>query len=270
MKKIFTGLALIASTTLFGQITLLEENFDASTLPATWTVIDNDGNTVDEQVQEYTEAWIYKEDPINAGNGTASSTSFFSPVDRADRWLITPQITLGAESNYISWNSMSYDPSFPDSYKVMISTTGNTVADFTDTLVVVSNETPYWSSHTELLDEYVNQNIYIAFVNTTFDGFKLHLDSVYVREQDPLALTKEKLNVGVYPNPVEDVFHISTGTAVIQEAKLFNSFGQMVMAVQGGEKARDLDIDISELNPGVYIVAIHTSEGTIRRRIVKN
>src|SRR5690554_7280863 len=84
MKKIFTGLALIASTTLFGQITLLEENFDASTLPATWTVIDNDGNTVDEQVQEYTEAWIYKEDPINAGNGTASSTSFFRPVDRAE------------------------------------------------------------------------------------------------------------------------------------------------------------------------------------------
>src|SRR5690554_3243803 len=123
MKSIFTVLAVIISSTLIGQVSILEENFDLSALPANFTIIDNDGNTVSNDVQEYTSAWILKEDPTDATNGTVSSTSYFSPVDRADRWLITPQLTLGASGNFISWSGLSHDASFPDSYKVMISKT---------------------------------------------------------------------------------------------------------------------------------------------------
>lgn len=269
MKNILTGLAIIVSVTLFGQVTILEENFAATSLPTSWTIINNDGKTVDNAVQEYTAAWIYKEDPLNAGNGTASSTSSFSPVSRADRWLITPQLTLGAESNYISWKSLSHDASFPDSYKVMISKTGNTVADFTDTLVVVSNETPYWSNHIELLDEYANEDIYIAFVNTTYNGFKLYLDSIHVREQDPLALSNEELIVGIYPNPIADKCHISIKNAVIKNVKIYNSFGQEVLNVNAGSQNNELIIDATDLKSGVYIVSITSSEGVVRRRVIK-
>ena len=269
MKNILTGLAVIVSATLFGQVTILEENFDATSLPSTWTIIDNDGNTVDADVQEYTAAWIYKEDPLNVGNGTASSTSYFSPLDRADRWLITPQLTLGAESNYISWKSLSHDGSFPDSYKVMISKTGNAVVDFTDTLTIRSNETPYWSQHIELLDAYANESIYIAFVNTTYNGFKLYLDSVYVREQDPLAVSKEEINVGIYPNPIVNNFHISTGNALIQNVRIYNSFGQEVLSIDAITSTNNLTIDATDLKTGIYIVSISTSEGIVRRRVVK-
>src|SRR5690554_6672411 len=149
MKKLFTGLSIILCSSLWGQVTLLEENFDDAAFPNGWTVIDNDGHTVDEDVQEYNNAWILKEDPKDATNGTVSSTSYFDPVDRADRWLITPQMTLGNSGNYISWKGLSHDPSFPDSYKVMISKTGNNLNDFTDTLTVISYEEPVWTNHTE-------------------------------------------------------------------------------------------------------------------------
>ncbi|HLV41277.1 MAG TPA: choice-of-anchor J domain-containing protein [Brumimicrobium sp.] len=269
MKNIFTGLAIIASATLFGQVTILEENFDSISLPTDWTVIDNDGFTVENSVQEYTSAWISKEDPLNAGNRTASSTSFFSPVNRADRWLVSPKLTLGATANYISWKGLSHDSSFPDSYKVMVSKTGNSLADFKDTLVVVSNETPYWRSHTELLDVYANEEIYIAFVNTTSNGFKLYLDSVYVREQDPLSVSKEEISVGIYPNPIEGVFYISTGNALIQNVRMYNSFGQEVLNKIVDSQKQNVAIDGTDLKSGVYIVAVHTSEGVVRKRIVK-
>jgi hypothetical protein len=269
MKNIFTGLALIASATLLGQVTILEENFDMTSLPAAWSIIDNDGNTVDNAVQEYSSAWIYKEDPINSGNGTASSTSYFSPVDRADRWLISPQLSLGAESNYISWKGLSDDASFPDSYKVMISNTGNSIADFTDTLLIVSNETPYWRQHTELLDAYVNEAVYIAFVNTTYNGFKLYLDSIYVREQDPLAVSKDEIVVEIYPNPFVSKIYVATGNSVIQNIKMYNAFGQEVLNTNPEGQKSEVQIDAVDLKSGIYMISITTSEGVVQRKVVK-
>ena len=268
MKLIFTISILAFSFCSFSQVDILVENFDATSLPAGWTVVDNDGNTPHQSVSEYTEAWIYKEDPLNSGNGTFSSTSYFEPVDRADRWLITPQITLGAESNYISWKGLSADASFPDSYKVVISTASNDIADFTDTLVVISNELPEWTERLFEMDEYANQTIHLAFVNTTFDGFKLYIDSVYVREQDPLSINEYQPEVKltrVYPNPTENIVNISGEN--IKSTKIQNLAGEIVFessALVGNS------VSINEYPSGIYIVSIILSDGTIERhKLVK-
>lgn len=269
MKKFFIGFILFLSSTVFSQVTILEENFDNTTLPSLWTIIDNDGYTVDTAVQEYTAAWIYKEDPLNVGNGTVSSTSFFSPVDRADRWLITPQMTIGNSGNYISWKGMSFDPSFPDSYKIMISTTGNAIGDFTDTLAIVTDQTPYWAKYTESLDEYANKDIYIAFVNTTYNGYKLFLDSIYVREQDPLSLIEEEINVAVYPNPMANYLVISTGNATIDEVQIHDALGQLILDKTFSVQMTEITLPTDELLSGVYFLSIRTSKGTVRRKLLK-
>lgn len=263
MKLLFTFSVLALSFSSLSQVDILVENFDATTLPVGWTVVDNDGNTPHQSVAEYTEAWIYKEDPLNAGNGTFSSTSYFDPVDRADRWLIMPQITLGNESNFISWKSLSHDASFPDSYKVMISTASNDIADFTDTLVVISNELPEWTERLFNMDEYANQTIHLAFVNTTFDGFKLYIDSVYVREQDPLSIGEYQSSVKttkIYPNPTENKVNISGEN--IESTTIQNLAGEIVFEsnILVGKS-----IEISEYPSGIYIVSIILSDGTIER-----
>lgn len=268
MKLLFTFSVLALSFSSVAQVDILVENFDAMSLPTGWEVVDNDGNTPDQAVSEYTEAWIYKEDPENAGNGTISSTSFFDPVDRADRWLISPQFTLGNESNYISWKGLSADASFPDSYKVMISTGSNDISDFTDTLVVISNELPEWTDREFTMDEYANQTIRIAFVNTTFDGFKLYLDSLYIREQDPLSIDDYESTVmttKIYPNPSENIISVSGEN--IESASIQNLAGQIVYK----SKAKiDSSIDISEYPAGIYVVSLVLSDGTIERhKLVK-
>ncbi|MFA5573904.1 MAG: choice-of-anchor J domain-containing protein [Brumimicrobium sp.] len=252
----------------FSQDTLLFDSFDLGNSLDTWELINNDGFTPAPSVSEYTEAWILKEDPDSIGNGVVSSTSFFNPVNRADRWLITPLLLVGNESNYFSWKAKSHDSSFPDSYKVMISTTGNNITDFTDTLVVVSNELPFWTERQELLDDYVNQEIYIAFVNTTFDGFKLYLDDVYVRTNDPLSVKKESIQFDVYPNPTQDFIYVSSGTTQINHVSVINTLGEIVYS--STNESNNIKIDLRELNTGLYFINIETPEGNFTRKVLKN
>lgn len=269
MRKVFTIIGIAISSTLMSQVTILEENFDGSALDSGWKVVNNDGFTPQEVVEEYTEAWIIVEDPLNVGNGTVSSTSYFTPVNRADRWLITPQMTLGTENNYISWKGLSYDPSFPDSYKVLISTTGNEIADFTDTIKVVSNEYYTWTNHLEELDEYAGQDIYIAFVNTTFNGFKLYLDSIYVREQDPLSLQKEEIHLAIYPNPVRDFLVVNSNDAQIQGVTIINAMGQILLTESFNNGSGKVKVNTSSFMSGVYFITVETSKGIVRQKLIK-
>lgn len=269
MRIIVFIATVIFSSSLFGQVTLLEENFDTPGLPAGWERIDNDGNTPASQVSDYTDAWIYKEDPLNSGNGTFSSTSFFDPIDRADRWLISPSITLGSSGNFISWKGLSGDPSFPDSYKVVISTTTNDIASFTDTLAIILEESPDWSEYTESLEEYANQTIHVAFVNTTFDGFKLYLDSIHVREQDPLNIAyEEDLDLSVYPNPAANKI-IAQSTELISSVTVYSALGECVKKVENN-KSQQTVIDLENLTQGIYHLQIRLVSGrVITRKIVK-
>lgn len=255
--------------TLTGQVTLLQENFDAPGLPLGWERVDNDGNTPATEVSEYTEAWIYKEDPLNSGNGTFSSTSYFDPIDRADRWLISPSITLGSSGNFISWKGLSGDPSFPDSYKVVISTTNSDIASFTDTLALVSQETPEWFEYTESLEEYAGQTIHVAFVNTTFDGFKLYLDSIHVREQDPLNISsEEKIIVNLFPNPASEKLFVKSDQ-VISSISVISSLGKEIEIVKEN-KTQQVDLDLNELAQGMYQIKVTLASGEIiMKKLIK-
>lgn len=268
MKFLSTLIVIFFCFCLNAQIDILVENFDNSGLPSGWSRVDNDENTPAADVDEYTEAWIHKEDPINAGNGTFSSTSYFDPVDRADRWLITPQFTLGSDGNYISWKGLSHDASFPDSYKVMISTSSNDISDFTDTLVVISNELPEWTDRLMELDEYANETIYIAFVNTTFDGFKLYLDSVYVREQDPLSIEENISDINktkVFPNPTTDKLNISGEQ--ISEIQIQSVAGKVVYQSSGNHPN---NVSMEKYPEGVYFVSVVLGNGNVERhKIIK-
>ena len=151
----------------------------------------------------------------------------------------------------------------------MISKTGNSITDFTDTLVVVSDEMPIWTKHTESLENYLGEDIYIAFVNTTYNGFKLYLDSIYVREQDPLSVSKEKNDLAVYPNPFKDVINLSAGSAVIHKIEIYNSFGQKVEEKLNKNSTTQYSLTVDHLESGIYFIYVETSLGVLRKKIIK-
>ena len=92
-----------------GQTTVYSEDFQNG-LPTDFTVIDNDGLTPAPAVSNYTAAWIELVDPTNTSDTIVGSTSFFSPVGQADRWLITPKIGLSDYGNILYWDAKSQIP----------------------------------------------------------------------------------------------------------------------------------------------------------------
>lgn len=263
--RYISSIFIFIATASFAQTDLLLEDFQSG-IPATFTLIDNDGLTPDASVAEYTEAWISKADPDNASNLTASSTSYFDPIGISSRWLVTPQLTLGAFGNFFSWQAKSHDGSFPDSYLVMLSTTDTQVSSFTDTLYVGVQESQYWSTYEVNLSDagYDNQTVYLAIANRTYNGFKLYVDSMHVWIEDPVSVPSvAKVDFSVYPNPTQDKITV-TSSAQIDEIMIVAMNGEKILAT------KSKTIDLSQLSSGIYLVEVQTNEGVARKRIVKN
>ena len=267
IKKAILTTALLCGFYTSAQTEIYAEDFQP-TFPVTYTVVDNDGLTPNAVVSEYTAAWIFITDPFDTSNTNivASSTSYFEPTGQADRWLITPAITLGAFGNSASWKAQSHDPSFPDGYYVLVSGTDMQLSSFTDTLAYVYGEV----SDSLHLNEanisdlgFDNQTIHLAFVNRTVDGFKLYLDDIRVTKDDPAALTEHKdVQASIYPNPTSDFITIK-GLQSIQNIQLVSLDGKVLIESTASK------IDITHLDAGNYICLIQGDNTISQVSIVK-
>ena len=265
MRSVFITILFFFPIILIAQTTVFEENFDSGELPEGWVIIDNDGYTVHPDVSDFSDAWVVVPDPDNTDNYVAGSTSYFQPVDRANRWLITPPIELDAFGNFVSWFAKSHDPSYPDSYRVMISNGGAEIADFTDTLATISNENPEGNLRDFQIEGKENQTIRVAFVNTTFNGFKLYIDSVNVRTEDPLTtqtLTKETITIKAYPNPTSENVTLSQ---TVEHFRLYDITGQLIHEERGEIK----QIDLTNCPKGLYFLQVQVADKTVQLKLIK-
>lgn len=250
MNRIFTALTLVISSVGIAQTEVYYEDFQTG-LPLTYTIVDIDGLTPDPAVSDFANAWIELTDPDNVNDTVVGSTSFFSPVGQADRWLITPPITLGAYGNILSWEAKSHDASYLDGYHIYISITNTDLSSFIDTLGIVNFENSTWTSRELNLSEagYNNQTVHIAFVNRTDDGFKLYLDDIRMVIEDPVGISENKLSsVAVYPNPSNGILNIVGDN--VSSVKVFDSMGQLI--IEGTDKS----FDLSDIETGIYLVSV--------------
>lgn len=263
MTKTIYILALgLISTNAVAQTQVYSEDFQNG-LPVAYSIVDNDGLTPDAAVSEFSDAWILLADPDNTSDSIVGSTSFFDPVGQADRWLITPAITLGAYGNSLFWDAKSHDPSFPDNYMVLASKTDALLPSFTDTLLSVTGELAEWTyREINLSDSGLdNETVHLAFVNRTDDGFKLYLDSISVTIEDPVGLNElEPFAVNVYPNPTKGLVHISGEFDIV---RIYSTTGTLIL------ESTENKIDLSEYNSGVYLISVQNGDRIYRTRVVK-
>ena len=267
MKKtilLFCSILLTFSANL--QTILLDVDFQQG-IPINFTVIDNDGNFPATAVSEYTSAWISTSDPDSLIDTVAASTSYFTPSGTADRWLITPPLNLGSFGNYLSWKAKSHDPSFPDDYLVLVSKSDNQISSFTDTIGYIIEENSQWTEReVDLADSiFANQTIYIAFINTTNDGFKLYLDDLLFRSEDPVSTYSiNSLNdFKVFPNPSSDYVYIDTHSE-INYIEIRSYSGKKIL------QSKDKKIDIRGMKKGFYFVCIYANNSVKTLSFIKN
>lgn len=260
--RLITILTSLLGFSAVAQTTLVQEDF-SNGIPSNFILI-NDNKIPHASVSEYTDAWITLEDYDAEHGNVASSTSYFNPAHQANRWMIIPSLELGPFGNVISWEMKGQDISFLESMKILISTTGTEVEDFTDTLLVNSLIDTAWSYNMFNLSQlgYDNQTIHIAFVNQTIDGYKLHLDNIVVLKESDLAVSAAQLGNFKVQNPFNESLNVIT-TDKILGLELIDLNGKTVRT--GNEST----LITSDLNAGVYLLHVNTEKGYFKTRVVK-
>lgn len=116
-------------------------------------------------------------------NGVAASNSTHQPMKKANDWLVTPAVNV-VEGAILSFDvrTAAYNAGNVKvaDVGVMISTTGNTVDDFTTHLVDECEATKDWKTVVCELDEYVGQTVYIAIINNNTSKDLLLVDNLFV------------------------------------------------------------------------------------------
>jgi hypothetical protein len=179
--------------------------------------------------------------------------------------MITPALSLGAFGNFIKWNAKSHDPSFPDSYLVLASSTDNQIASFTDTIGFIEEENFEWTNREINLftQGYHDQTIYVAFVNITLDGFKLYVDDIEARKEDPVGLQEPTVvPYVVYPNPTTDFIQVASPQK-IDKLEVLDLNGTLVLS------SSTPIINVQSLPTGMYLVRFLSNGISTTQRISK-
>ena len=148
-----------------------------------WTLYNQDNLTPNTAVNFVNGAWVQSLSEFD--NNVALSTSWYTPAGASNDWMVSPAITLPTGSSTLYWQARAYDATYPDSYKVYVSSAGNAISNFTTPSVTVGNgtstgESNTWQNKSLDLTSFAGQTIYIAFQNFSNDMFLLEVDNVYV------------------------------------------------------------------------------------------
>lgn len=264
MKLFYTLFIFCFIGQIQAQTMLLQTDFQTG-IPSNYTLLNLDNQTPHPLVLEYASGWITAPDPENLTDTVAAVSSYFENADSANRWLITPALPLGGFGNFISWQAKSHDPSFPDDYLVLVSHTTNDPSAFTDTIGFVQEENFEWTFREVNLSEngYNDSTIYIAFVLRTVDGFKLYIDDIEVRKEDPVGLIENPIfELLVYPNPSTDLISIKN-LQDVSKLEILDFNGQVLA------HSFQSSISVSELFTGSYLLRCTTPTGTYTKPILK-
>jgi hypothetical protein len=274
IKKLLVS-TLVLPALVIAQNTHYSENFQTgASLQSLGYTLYNDTNTPYGTYAPLfgSNAWISVLWSEEGTNRTASTTSYFTTNTPADRWMITPAITIPAnatEAN-LSFKARTHDSSpFDDGFVLKISVTDVQKASFTTTLLTVPHA-PFASLSTIApttvnLSAYRGKTIYLAWVNTYTEGSVLSVDNITVTSNGMLSAeeVKERSASVVYPNPATDSFEIGNSSDVLSVA-MYDALGKMVKKYGNQEK-----YDVSDLGSGVYRVVIKRNSGTETKTIIK-
>jgi hypothetical protein len=170
----------------------LSEGFEGGAIPADWTVYDEDGDTYEWEAYSTTDAHT----------GSYLARIHYNSSG-CDDWLITPKLAVVTGDTLKFW-AKSYSSYFLEDFEVLLSTSGNTVADFTITLDTITGQPYAWTEYKYDLSTYDGENVYVAVRCTSVDQYYLYVDDftgpeIYVPTEPAIAFNTTDLPFGTVP-----------------------------------------------------------------------
>ncbi|MCJ7934167.1 MAG: T9SS type A sorting domain-containing protein [Chryseobacterium sp.] len=218
----------------------------------------------DEEVRNFTAHSGQKYAASWAGSPTASVTA-------NNDWLISPAVTLGTNSNTLTFWVKALSPDYVESYKVGVyvgSASPISSSNFTIISSAAALTAPYagWQQVTLNLDAYAGQTVRIGFQYMSANKYMFMLDDVKLTASGVLAtneISKAKNKVALYPNPTKGEVNIATDKKV-KSTSVFDMSGTMSHTTDSGKT------DISDLPKGTYLMRIEFTDGTFAtEKIIK-
>jgi len=225
--------------------TLFWEDFENGI--ARWTTLRQDGGTTDTDWHTVDPIDYFESgDEPHGGQYVGITRSWYNQTAYSvDNWLISPQVTLDGTLSFWTMD----DGEYHESIEVYVSTTGNSVGDFT-LLFTPVEPTDKWTEVTYDLTSYAGQTGYIALRNKDSDKNYLLIDDIRIYKtlspagawQDMASLTiNEATLTGLTTNTAYEFRVQSVKGNVTTDWSETGSFA--LLTLQDGADNSDLIID---------------------------
>jgi hypothetical protein len=170
----------------------MEDFESATTIPATFTLVNGDGNTPASAPASLQDSAFIVRYRTEFESHVAYGVSYYDPDAGADDWLILPKLAL-TSNPVLSWKALSLTSSgnYPDTYQVLVSTTDADTSSFTSIFEVeeeVSLEAGGPGVQKRMIslsaEGYADQEVFIAFrlMTPSPGGDRLAIDDIKVED----------------------------------------------------------------------------------------
>ena len=94
-------------------------------------------------------------------------------------------------------------------------------------------------------------------------------ESVGVIATQGLSVTDDKeMNITIYPNPAKDYVKVSTDNGQQTTVRIYNVMGMLVGMRLATSATNEIEINVSDYNPGIYFFNIQTENGSVTKKII--
>ncbi|MEE9408831.1 MAG: M1 family aminopeptidase [Polaribacter sp.] len=121
-----------------------------------------------------------------------------------------------------------------------------------------------------VLNNINNAQTFTETVSFTVSSVELDPDFHLISRNNTVTLGLNKLNIvekniSLFPNPITDVLNIkASNNVIVKEAIIYNTIGKEIL------KSSISEIDLTQLNSGIYFVKVITNLGNLHKKIIKN
>ena len=304
MKKLLLSFLFVGSLSVNAQTTIFEDNFDSYTNFAkagvgSWTLTDVDGRptygfgggTTFLNSGTPMAYIVFNSTAVTTSGGTGltpSATSNWTArsgqkamaciaaVPNAtfptnDDWLISPQITLAASGNELSFWAKSCDGEYPDEqFQVFVSTTTTAVASFSPLGDVEFTSFGDYVEYAYDLSAYDGQAIYIGIHCISEDQFGFMIDDFRVTTSALGVNESLAKKFSTYPNPASNVVNISNSNNILlSKVDITDINGRTIKSLEVSNLT-EIQMNVSDLNSGVYFMNIDTDSGKVVKKFIKS
>lgn len=218
----------------FSQTVLLNENFDSGIIN-NWDMIDGDMSTPynDPQVSILPNSFhlVADYDSLSSGDSVMAATSWFDDTTSANNFLISPLLNLPTTGNFLNFQAMSVDGSYPDGLQIYYAYNNSNIDSLMvnevlfDTIAIPSVSTNF---QVNLSDIPLNTDFYIVFRHYATNQYILSLDNISVVTNDLTTIEDIKEpKVLIYPNPSDGKINISS-YQFSSSAAIYNTIGNKI------------------------------------------